>query len=449
MRPLSPLVLPLALASAVAGAQTSFEGVGDLPGGGIASGACGVSADGAVVIGSSASEIGAEAYRRENGVMVGLYEPPASFFPQFASDVSADGSVVVGTGFVNEAWRWENGAVVPLGFPDAATSSEVSGVSPDGRVIVGRADFDRPYRWENGRYLELLDPFTGQGQSFAADQDGGTVAFFERGPVSIFTQIWELTTRTQGDVGSAGSSGLVDFAAQWFADQWNGDYVEIVAGAGAGQRRLIEDTFFLSGAWQISIETPWETIPDFTSAYEIRRPEVENLGTFGTSLAEPRDITPDARVLAGHVREFNDDFQAFRLVFGQPEELLGDLPGGPVDSRSQAISADGNVIVGFAHVDGPTSDGTQIAMIWEPENGMRDLKGVLEARGLDLAGWTLTTARDISADGITIVGDGINPLGNAEGWVARLPEPRSALAAGMALLTLIGLRGQSVTGRTP
>jgi hypothetical protein len=40
--------------------------------------------------------------------------------------------------------------------------------------------------------------------------------------------------------------------------------------------------------------------------------------------------------------------------------------------------------------------------------------------GASLAGWTLTSANDISADGQFIVGSGINPNGNTEAWLARL-----------------------------
>jgi hypothetical protein len=58
---------------------------------------------------------------------------------------------------------------------------------------------------------------------------------------------------------------------------------------------------------------------------------------------------------------------------------------------------------------------------------MRDLKGVLESEhGLDLTGWQLMSTVDISDDGLVIAGNGINPLGQSEGWVVRLeaiPEP--------------------------
>lgn len=38
----------------------------------------------------------------------------------------------------------------------------------------------------------------------------------------------------------------------------------------------------------------------------------------------------------------------------------------------------------------------------------------------DVAGWALAFANDVSADGRTIVGNGINPDFQNEGWVATI-----------------------------
>jgi hypothetical protein len=64
------------------------------------------------------------------------------------------------------------------------------------------------------------------------------------------------------------------------------------------------------------------------------------------------------------------------------------------------------------------------AFFWDQENGMRDLQQLLTSQyGLDLAGWHLTEANGISADGLTIVGTGISPSGDQEAWIAHIPEP--------------------------
>jgi hypothetical protein len=52
---------------------------------------------------------------------------------------------------------------------------------------------------------------------------------------------------------------------------------------------------------------------------------------------------------------------------------------------------------------------------------MRYLHEVLEQEyGLDLGDWVLTSANAISADGRTIAGEGLNPAGDLEAWVADL-----------------------------
>ena len=55
----------------------------------------------------------------------------------------------------------------------------------------------------------------------------------------------------------------------------------------------------------------------------------------------------------------------------------------------------------------------------------------MDGYGLDLSGWMLQGARDVSADGAVIVGYGINPAGEREGWVAVIPEPQSLALVGL------------------
>jgi hypothetical protein len=81
-------------------------------------------------------------------------------------------------------------------------------------------------------------------------------------------------------------------------------------------------------------------------------------------------------------------------------------------------------------------------MIWDAVHGMRLIEQVLmDDYGLDLTGWTLTSVVGVSADGRTIVGQGYNPSGDLDGWIATIPEP------GTALLVLAGLVGLAM-GRT-
>jgi probable HAF family extracellular repeat protein len=112
---------------------------------------------------------------------------------------------------------------------------------------------------------------------------------------------------------------------------------------------------------------------------------------------------------------------------------LGDLPGGAVESDPYDISADGSIIVGA----GTTALGKE-AFLWTSDGGMQNLRELLIAGGATgLAGWTLTQASAMSADGSTIVGFGRNPAGNQEAWVASIPEPSTLSLATLAPLALL------------
>ena len=63
-----------------------------------------------------------------------------------------------------------------------------------------------------------------------------------------------------------------------------------------------------------------------------------------------------------------------------------------------------------------------IAWFWDAAGGVRSLQDVLEQEyGLDLTGWSLVAATDMSGDGQTVVGFGFNPQGDSEAFVAFLP----------------------------
>jgi hypothetical protein len=60
--------------------------------------------------------------------------------------------------------------------------------------------------------------------------------------------------------------------------------------------------------------------------------------------------------------------------------------------------------------------------------------------GVDLTVWTLTEARGISDDGLTIVGYGNNPSGNTEVWMAAIPEPSALLLLGLGCVAVLRRR---------
>jgi hypothetical protein len=88
------------------------------------------------------------------------------------------------------------------------------------------------------------------------------------------------------------------------------------------------------------------------------------------------------------------------------------------------VSGDGTLVVGA----GETAQGVE-AFVWDSIHGMRSLQDLLtQDFGLDLTGWRLFEATGISADGRTIIGNGYNPSGTTEGWIAHFNCPLTATA---------------------
>jgi uncharacterized membrane protein len=108
---------------------------------------------------------------------------------------------------------------------------------------------------------------------------------------------------------------------------------------------------------------------------------------------------------------------------------LGDLQGGSFLSRAYGVSEASSVVGASSAAEGVR------AFIWDAAHGMRHLRDVLinDYGVMNLSGWTLVEARAITPDGKTIVGSGINPLGQQEAWLAHIPEPASAMLMLLAI----------------
>ena len=162
--------------------------------------------------------------------------------------------------------------------------------------------------------------------------------------------------------------------------------------------------------------------------------------------------------------------EAFRWTAASGMVGLGELPGGLFESRANGVSADGSVIVGFSstasgreailwtsaggmmgigflpgHLPAVaqseafdvSADGSVVvgrsrtddisaneAFVWTQDNGMQSLRDMLIASGVTgLDDWELHEASGISADGQWVVGNGINPLGEGEAFLADISAP--------------------------
>ncbi len=96
------------------------------------------------------------------------------------------------------------------------------------------------------------------------------------------------------------------------------------------------------------------------------------------------------------------------VPLGTPAGFNGALPA--------AVSANGSVIFGTA-----TSSAGPAPFIWSAATGPRLLADLLSENGIDLTGWALETAIDMSSDGKTLLGAGYAPGTGYTGWLVTLP----------------------------
>jgi hypothetical protein len=111
--------------------------------------------------------------------------------------------------------------------------------------------------------------------------------------------------------------------------------------------------------------------------------------------------------------------------------------GGSFESGAFGVSGDGSTVVGQS----VSASGVE-PFVWDATNGMQSLQVLLTSLGVELSGWQLLQAGGVSDDGHTIVGVGLNPAGDLEGFIAVIPEPGTALllGLGLALASATGLR---------
>lgn len=141
--------------------------------------------------------------------------------------------------------------------------------------------------------------------------------------------------------------------------------------------------------------------------------------TGGRGWSDALGVSRDGSVVVGHSSPSSNPWES-EAVFWTPAEgmqRLGDLPGGLVDSEAVAASADGRFLVGHGR-----SAISKEAVLWDRMAGIVPIRDILEDAGVGMSGWTITEANDISADGTVVVGNGINPEGNFEGWIAVLAD---------------------------
>jgi probable HAF family extracellular repeat protein/parallel beta-helix repeat protein len=339
----------------------------------------------------------------------GLGDLPGSQFFSYAYGISADGSVVVGSGKPAglgwQAYRWtESTGMQGLGAKPTgdADSSEARGASADGAVVVGYVGLygtpSEAFRWTVDGMVGLGYLENGnQSEAYDVSSDGSAVVGWSSCPLGVQAYRW-----TSG----SGMVGLGDLPGRAFISVAYGisDDGSVVVGksSSSGSMYGMEAFRWSESGGMVGLGN----LPGGTSSYA-------------------RNVSGDGAVVVGECHTASG-VEAFRWTESDGMQGLGDLAGGDFYSKAHGVSADGSVIVGKS----VTSTDYYEAFIWDAENGIRSLQNVLVGDyGLELTGWTLFSAYDISNDGLTIVGYGRNPDGYPEGWIATIPEPTVPLVA--------------------
>ncbi|MCC6359287.1 MAG: PEP-CTERM sorting domain-containing protein [Phycisphaerales bacterium] len=364
------LVLRLSLAALLAtlgtlpraAAQASFEGLGTLPGASLGSSATSLSADGSTVVGYAGSVSETQAYRwtRAAGMQPLGHLPDGEPF-SYAIAVSGDGAIVVGSSG-GEAFRWTQATgIVGLGDLEGGyTYSQANGISADGGTIVGTgssAEGQEAFLWTESSGMVGLGDIPG-------DQ-GSSIACSVSSDGTVIVGIGQL-----------GCRGGCRKAFRWTSETGMTALADFPGGSDRNQATAV------SADGRVIVGT----------------------GNIGVNCESGGCVVVDG--------------EAFRWTANEGMTRLGQLiEGGP--SFAYAVSGDGRVIVGTAFDEASLDF---VAFIWDPVNGMRSLSGLLiNQYGLDLTGWTLSDATAVSADGRTVAGNGINPAGRYEAWIAHVP----------------------------
>jgi len=303
----------------------------------------------------------------------------------------------------SEAFIWDSVSGI-RGMSDLAGGDFISlayGVSGDGTIVVGKglsASGSEAFVWDAAdgiRGLGDLDGGLFNSRAYAITGDGSFIVGQGWSALTYDAFIWSSIDGMQG----LRDPDIAIIPRDAWAISNDGSTV-VGEGASAGNEAFIWD----------------------------KQNGLRGLGDLpdGSFASAAQAVSTDGSVVAGYGSSASGT-EAFIWDNDNGMQGLGDFPGGDFYSIAYGVSGDGAIVVGA----GKTYSGLE-AFIWDKTNGMRRLHEVLTGLGVDLTGWTLSSARAITPDGKSIAGYGNGPNG-LEAWIAHLgsavPPPTYTVTA--------------------
>lgn len=329
--------------------------------------------------------------------------PPGATFSG-ANAVSANGSVVAATVDMMSAHRWTSAGLVNVGTLPGAFAATAEDINSDGSVIVGSSFFVAPeetvraVRWTSSGGMQDLGLLAGGVASVGngVSGDGNTVTGYS------FDADFNTTAFRWTSAGGMQSLGTLPggTTSEGRKVSRDGSTIIGIAGTADGDRAF---------AWTASSG-------------------MQNLGLLspGDGASSAWGVNADGTVVAG-VSGINAVIWTNGIA-----QNIGMLPGA-TNAIAFTVSDDGSFVGGYSFFGFNAT-----ATLWSQSLGTVDLNTYLPTLGIDLTGWELDYTRDISADGTTIVGEGLYN-GELRGWVVTIPSPGAA--------TMLGLAGLVATRR--
>ncbi len=467
-------------------------GLGDLPSGAFHSEAYNATADGGIVVGQSRTTLidgdafiwtAADGMRSLQAVLTneyGLGPSMVGWRLSAASDISDDGRVIVGYGRAPSG-RLEGFAVV---IPEPATIWLLIAAAAV-ILIATRARRVRTIPIATlciGVSLVSADanaaafyPLGGSASSVSPDGSMVLVGRNAWTPAGGFVDILPGVSELYG--GNLANGGII--AGMFCGPNTNSCYEAYRAPVGGPVQGLgvLDD----NSSHGTAITPDGSVVTGFTSSatgtQSFRWTTATGMVGLGNLVPNVNShdiaygISADGSVIVG--RSGDDTVhEAYRWTMAGGMVGLGDLPGGAFQSTATVVSADGSVVAGIGTTAAGTeafrwtqatgmvalgdlnpatthtettamsADGSTIygldndGWVWTQATGMRKVQDVLVndyGLGAALAGWRIQRIDDVSDDGLVLVGNGLNPAGQSEGFAIVIPEPSAMILVVTAL----------------